>query len=156
MLGLRAKARRGLKLIILHLLRDKPLHVYGLIKSVEKITGLRPSPGAIYPALKALERAGLVEAQEVERGGRRARVFRLTEEGARFLEEHRGELEEALRASSCWRSFRELGGERLFRAVKEVVESFPRLSEKQREEVRRAIAEFELRILSILHGGEES
>ena len=55
MLGLRAKARRGLKLIILHLLRDKPLHVYGLIKSVEKITGLRPSPGAIYPALKALE-----------------------------------------------------------------------------------------------------
>lgn len=143
-----------MKLLILHLLRDGQLHVYGLIKSVEKITGLRPSPGAIYPALKTLEKAGLVEAQEVERGGRKVRFFRLTEGGARYLEEHREELEEALKAASCWRNFRELGGERLFRVVREVLESFPRLSEKQREEVRKAIAEFELRVLSILHGGE--
>jgi DNA-binding PadR family transcriptional regulator len=156
MLGPRGRARRGFKLLILHLLRDKPLHVYGLIKSLEKITGLKPSPGAIYPALKALERAGLVEAQEVEQGGRRSRVFRLTEEGARYLEERGEELEEALRAASCWRSFRELGGERLFRAVREVMENLPRLSEGQREELRKAIAEFELRVLSILHGSGES
>jgi DNA-binding PadR family transcriptional regulator len=49
----------------------------------------RPSPGAVYPALAQLEDEGLVRvAGEAARG----RTFRLTEEGEKYVEEHREDL----------------------------------------------------------------
>ena len=45
-----------LKLAILRLVAERPIHGYALIKEIERITSedWRPSPGSIYPALHSL------------------------------------------------------------------------------------------------------
>lgn len=45
--------------------------------------------GTIYPALHRLERAGLIEGQWEHDGGRRRRMYRLTNAGWRALESER-------------------------------------------------------------------
>lgn len=58
-------------------------HGYAIMQELQRRVGQqwRPSPGAIYPALVALEEAGAITA--TERDG--LRVYRLTEDGARAL-----------------------------------------------------------------------
>jgi len=61
-------------------------HGYAIMQELQRRVGSqwRPSPGAIYPALVALEEAGLIDA--AERDG--LRVYRLTEAGADGLADH--------------------------------------------------------------------
>jgi DNA-binding PadR family transcriptional regulator len=85
------RARRGdVRAALLLLLDEEPRNGYQLIQLIEERTGgvWRPSPGAVYPALQQLEDEGLVRAEESE--GRR--VFRLTDEGRGYVEEHRERL----------------------------------------------------------------
>jgi DNA-binding PadR family transcriptional regulator len=85
------RARRGdVRAALLLLLDDEPRNGYQLIQEIEERTGgvWRPSPGAVYPALQQLEDEGLVRAEESD--GRR--VFRLTEEGRRYVEQNRERL----------------------------------------------------------------
>jgi DNA-binding PadR family transcriptional regulator len=58
-------------------------HGYAIMQELQQRVGShwRPSPGAIYPALVALEEAGAVTSEEREG----LRVYRLTEEGAAAL-----------------------------------------------------------------------
>jgi DNA-binding PadR family transcriptional regulator len=58
-------------------------HGYAIMQELQRRVGSqwRPSPGAIYPALVALEEAGAVASDE--RDG--LRVYRLTPEGGRLL-----------------------------------------------------------------------
>jgi len=53
-----------LKLLILHLIAEKPRHGYELIKAVEDLAGgaYAPSPGIIYPTLTLLEELGHITA----------------------------------------------------------------------------------------------
>ena len=44
------------------------------------------SPGQIYPELKRLERAGWIEGDDVPRGGRPRRVYRISEAGSAALQ----------------------------------------------------------------------
>lgn len=75
-----------MKYVILRLLRDKPRHGYEVMKELEdQLHGCySPSPGTIYPTLQWLEDEGLVVGREVE--GKR--VYEVTDEGRRFLDEH--------------------------------------------------------------------
>jgi len=59
-------------------------HGYAIMQELRHRVGAqwRPSPGAIYPALLALEESGAVSASE--RDG--LRIYRLTEDGTRLLE----------------------------------------------------------------------
>jgi DNA-binding PadR family transcriptional regulator len=61
-------------------------HGYAIMQELQRRVGKqwRPSPGAIYPALVALEESGAVTA--TERDG--LRVYRLTEDGARAQATH--------------------------------------------------------------------
>ena len=81
-----------MKLVILRLLKEKPRHGYEVIKALEeRMWGCySPSPGAVYPTLQLLEDQGYVRA--VETDGRK--VYHITADGERFLEEHRGTLDE--------------------------------------------------------------
>jgi DNA-binding PadR family transcriptional regulator len=81
-----------MKLVILRLLREKPRHGYEIIKALEeRMWGCyTPSPGAVYPTLQLLEDQGFVRAEEAD--GRK--VYHITPDGERFLEEHRGTLDE--------------------------------------------------------------
>jgi PadR family transcriptional regulator PadR len=67
----------------------------GLVARVSERTNgrLQLGSGSVYPALRDLEREGLVESREAdpspERGGRPRRYYKLTAEGLRALKETR-------------------------------------------------------------------
>ena len=78
------RARRGdIRVAVLRLLAEQPMHGYQIIQELGSRTGgvWNPSPGSVYPTLSALEDQGLVRADEVE--GRR--VFQLTDAGREQL-----------------------------------------------------------------------
>jgi len=69
---------RGLlSFTILWLLTKRDMYGQELADELEKRRGTRPNPGTLYPALKELEKNGLVESC---RDGKK-RVYHLTEEG---------------------------------------------------------------------------
>ena len=76
---------------MLALVAEQPRHGYEIIQEIAERTdgAWRPSPGSVYPTLSQLEDEGLVRVEKAE--GRR--VVRLTEEGTRYVEEHRAELD---------------------------------------------------------------
>ena len=82
------------KYVILRLLKEKPRHGYEVIKALEEKLGgwYTPSAGTVYPTLQLLEDQGYVRIQEAE--GKK--VYHITAEGERFLEEHKGTLDEIL------------------------------------------------------------
>jgi DNA-binding PadR family transcriptional regulator len=87
-------ASGDLRLIILALLSEKPRHGYEIIKAIEEHSSgiYSPSPGMVYPALTYLEELGYT-ASESE-GTKK--LYRITEEGTAYLNEHRASVEETL------------------------------------------------------------
>jgi DNA-binding PadR family transcriptional regulator len=75
--------RGMLSFLMLFLLSKKPMHGQELARELEKRKGDRPSPGTIYPALKALKEAGLVSE---EKSGK-AITYSLTPGGEAVLKE---------------------------------------------------------------------
>lgn len=76
------KVSRGdVRLAILHLLGEEPMHGYQIIQEIsDRTDGVwQPSPGSVYPTLQQLEDEGLVESEQ--RDGRN--VFALTPDGTR-------------------------------------------------------------------------
>ena len=73
------RGRGEVRVAVLFLLDEQPMHGYQIIRELTDRTGgrWRPSPGAVYPTLQLLEDEGLVTADE--QGGKR--VFTLTEDG---------------------------------------------------------------------------
>jgi DNA-binding PadR family transcriptional regulator len=82
------------KFVILRLLKEKPRHGYEIIKALEEKMGgcYTPSAGTVYPTLQLLEDEGYVRV--VETDGKK--VYHVTPEGERYLEEHRDLLDEIL------------------------------------------------------------
>lgn len=130
----RPKLKGGLKLLVLYLLRESPMHGYAIMKELEERFGIpSPSAGVIYPTLAGLRRSGLIEV--VGGGKREKKTYRITEKGVEYLEQHRDELEETLRRMRIYREFRNLGGGELVKAFRLLFERFDELSEKQKEEL---------------------
>jgi DNA-binding PadR family transcriptional regulator len=142
--------RGYMKLVVLHVLRSQPKHVYGLIKSIEDLVGVRPSTGVIYPVLRSSIREGLVEVESLSVEGREVKVYRLSEKGLKYLELRESDLKEVLRLAESFKKSRLAGCERLFDLVREIVVSAGRLSDAELMELRKAITEFEARVLEIL------
>ena len=110
--GLRRFFAHGdLRLVVLHLIGEKPRHGYELIKAIEEsVSGAySPSPGTIYPTLTMLEDQGYVRVSdglpagawmEGDDGSWALRItpFDFSEEGVRQAEEgardQHGEREE--------------------------------------------------------------
>jgi DNA-binding PadR family transcriptional regulator len=87
----RRTSRGDVRTAVLALVAEQPRHGYEIIQEIAERTGgaWRPSPGSVYPTLSQLEDEGLVTIEKAE--GRR--IVRLTEEGGRYVEEHRAELD---------------------------------------------------------------
>lgn len=66
-------------------------HGVGLRRELERVTGRRVSPGAVYTTMERLERHGLVASsigdEARPQGGRPRRYYRLRSAGARALAE---------------------------------------------------------------------
>ncbi len=73
--------RGMLGFLILFLLSKKPMHGQELADEIGKRKGSKPSPGTIYPALKALKEDGLIKE---EKSGKTI-TYSLTEEGKKGL-----------------------------------------------------------------------
>ncbi|RLF48929.1 MAG: hypothetical protein DRN20_03435 [Thermoplasmata archaeon] len=75
--------RKGLiSLLILKILSEGEASGYDIMKKCGEVVGKKPSPGTVYPALRSLERGGLIRSKK---SGRR-RVYRLTELGVEYSE----------------------------------------------------------------------
>jgi PadR family transcriptional regulator, regulatory protein PadR len=75
--------------LVLAVLKDAPLHGYGIAREIERRSGnaLRFKEGTLYPALHALEREGLIlGAWSRDPGGRERKVYQITPGGLAELE----------------------------------------------------------------------
>jgi DNA-binding PadR family transcriptional regulator len=85
---MKTDAVRGhLDLVLLGILGREPGHGYAVITALrERTDGVLDLPeGSVYPALHRLEDLGLLTSEWGPMGGRRRRVYRLTEEGTHAL-----------------------------------------------------------------------
>jgi PadR family transcriptional regulator PadR len=95
---MRAQALKGhLDGMLLAALEDGPNHGYAIMEALRAGSdGQFDLPtGTIYPALRRLERAGLVRTTWSEEGGRRRRLYELTPAGRGMLDSER----------NAWREF---------------------------------------------------
>ena len=95
----RVFGRNELKQAILEVLDDVgPTNGYALMQALEERIGSawRPSPGAIYPALLALEELGLVRGTDDGSG----RVYELAEQGRLDAARYEGTLDRVARRAS--------------------------------------------------------
>jgi DNA-binding PadR family transcriptional regulator len=81
-----------LRYVLLQLVAEKPRYGYELIKIIEEQFGgmYSPSPGVVYPTLTLLEELGYVSA---ESGGGTKRLYSVTDEGAKYLDENRATVD---------------------------------------------------------------
>src|SRR5262249_4654838 len=75
--------------LVLAVLRDGPLHGYGIAREIARRSGdaLRCKEGTLYPALHLLEREGLVSSEWQLGNGRPRKVYVLTPAGGAALAE---------------------------------------------------------------------
>ena len=89
---MRAEELKGnLDGMLLAVLSSGPLHGYAIVESLrERSDGKVVLPsGTVYPALHRLETSGLVNSEWETANGRRRRVYQITTEGERSLNETR-------------------------------------------------------------------
>ena len=77
-----------INILILYELNKTPLTMYGISKQIKSTfsTLMKPSMGTLQPALKNMEKVGLVSAQKLmSKGGRPSICYAITEKGKREL-----------------------------------------------------------------------
>ena len=80
----------ALEIMILQSLRVRPMHGYALVKHIKRVSDnlLQIEEGSLYPALQRMLREGLLESEAgLSAKGRPTRIYRLTDAGARHLEQ---------------------------------------------------------------------
>lgn len=80
--------RGFLRQYLLRQIADKPAHGYDLIRSIGTKTGgaWRPGPGSIYPILKELVSEKFIKEKASNESGRSQRVYQVTSEGRKYLD----------------------------------------------------------------------
>ena len=76
----------SLDLLVLKILSRRPdLHGYAIMTAIQEMSGevLRAEEGSLYPALHRMEEAGWIRAKWITKeNGRRARIYRITDDGS--------------------------------------------------------------------------
>jgi transcriptional regulator len=82
--------------LLLSVLEREPLHGYAIIEALQERSGgaLSVPTGTVYPALRKLERTGLLSSEWATVGGRRRRTYRLTDSGRKQLQGERSAWQE--------------------------------------------------------------
>ena len=90
--------RSFLKYIVLKIIKDKPIHGYEIMKTVELLSKGQwtPSAGSIYPILESLESKGFVQSEETDR----RKVYSITPAGMEALDHMTQEKLELLKEMS--------------------------------------------------------
>lgn len=56
--------RGMLSFLILHLLMEEEMYGSEIARKIEKLRGIKPNPGTLYPALKKLKRSGSIMSEK--------------------------------------------------------------------------------------------
>ncbi|HUH62403.1 MAG TPA: PadR family transcriptional regulator [Terracidiphilus sp.] len=86
----------ALEMMILQTLNRRPMHGYALARHIKSVSDdlLQIEEGSLYPALQRMLRAGWLVSQEgLSPRGRPVRVFKVTQAGAKHLEQERSSFE---------------------------------------------------------------
>lgn len=87
------KITKGLlDMIVLQLLRNKPMHGYQILTSIRKSFGVYFGPSTIYPMLSTFEKKGQVKSEWDMTHDRPRKVYTLTSEGQDLLAFTEGSL----------------------------------------------------------------
>jgi transcriptional regulator len=89
----------ALEMMILRLVKQKPLHGYALVQRIQQASNdlLLIEEGSLYPALQRLLKAGLVKAEwGVSATNRRVRTYRITPAGSKHLSSEMSSFERML------------------------------------------------------------
>ena len=94
------------RLALLSLLSERPMHGYELMKEMEARSGgmYQASAGTVYPNLQQLEDEGLVRMEVPDDG---KRVYSITEEGRKALKEEAPGVERIWSRASAWDDWRD-------------------------------------------------
>ena len=151
--GFPPRFRGFFKYVVLYVLRNKPLHGYGIMQEISRLFGSRytPSPGIVYPTLQLLEDLGYVKPSLRYSGKTRRRVYTITRDGLRELNKHIDELEDFMNYLRGLHSFFiELGGEDIMKTMGELFKLSPCLGEENREKLREIFLEFISKVNHVL------
>ena len=86
----------ALELMILQTLNRTPMHGYALTQHIKQVSDelLQIEEGSLYPALQRMLKTGWLQSEMgVSAQNRPVRIFKLTEEGRKRLEEERSSFE---------------------------------------------------------------
>ncbi|MEM1682725.1 MAG: PadR family transcriptional regulator [Ignisphaera sp.] len=134
---------RGIaKAFVLKLLVERPLHGYEIMKRINEITGFVPSPGHIYMLLKKLEKEDLVDVTVTYFGGRRIRLYKLSEKGRKFLEDNKDLVNRVDTYVERFRRAKEIELHKLLKVAYNIFESLDRMSNEKIEYLRNVIENF--------------
>ncbi len=123
------------KLLVLNAIREEPLHGYEIMRRIgDTLGGYPPSPGIVYPTLRSLESEGLVRS---DKEGKRT-VYSITEGGVRYLEENEDKLRCFMERARKVKILKEMVPHDIFPLLEELASKYERMTDEQRDEVRRA------------------
>jgi len=135
------------------LLKDKPRHGYDIIRELEELSYgfYKPSPGVIYPTLQMLQEMGYASSTEQE--GKR--VYSITEEGLKFLENQSNIADDVRRQMKHKWSFKNIGRMvmvmREYHALEDLLGSgFRSLDADKAEQIRQILSQAYQEIESVL------
>ena len=122
--------RGDFKYIILRHVQEKPSYGYEIMRAIqERFQNFYvPSPGSVYPTLQMLEEMGYVSS--AEREGKK--VYSITGEGDRYLEEHKDRDERIQEKMERWLNPENAEG------ISGVMKEFEKLARLLRENTRDA------------------
>ena len=100
----------------------------------DTLGGHQPSPGIVYPTLRYLESEGFVRSYKE---GRRT-VYSITEGGVKYLEENRDKLKCFMERAHKVKILKKMVPQDILFLLEELASKYERMTDEQRDEVRRA------------------
>lgn len=88
--------RNLLDIQLLRIVQAQPTWGYRIKKQVEEQFNIKLRHGALYPALKTLEKRGFLESKKQRQSGRARKVYVITREGKNYLQTYRNLIKEML------------------------------------------------------------
>ncbi len=137
--------KKGIKLIILDILKNEKLHGYGIAEKIEKIYGIdKPGSGIIYTTLSNLRKKGLIRV--CGEGRREKKIYTITERGMDYLKDHGSDLEKAQRMLKNLGEFYRIGGKEALEAVGKTIRVMHALTPEERRRVEDILKDFRYKL----------
>jgi len=141
--------RGDLKYLVLEVLKDRPMHGYEIMKSVEdRFSGLYiPSPGVVYPTLQLLQDLGYVKS--TQKNGKK--VYSVTPTGRKALKEKGDVMKRIMEGKEydvCFKKF--VFGKNFGDLARLVFRNYEDLTPEKIDEIKKVIDEARLKIQRIV------